>query len=66
MIEKHTLTQEQLEQIFARSAEQAMRQREAERRAREWPHQVDELLVLVVRKVAALEARIATLEARKS
>lgn len=65
MTYKHTPDAEQLEQIFAQSTRSALSRRDAERRAREWPQQVDELLVLVVRKVAALESRIAVLEARK-
>ena len=58
------LPPEQLDQLFARTTAGLVSDREARRRAAEWPGQVSELLATLARTVAAHEDRIAALEAR--
>lgn len=62
-VPKYDATPEMLDQIYARTAQQLVREQEAKRRALEWPGQVDKLLASLVGNVAALQARVAELEA---
>ena len=63
-VPKYHATPELLDAIYARTAEQAQARIDAEQRAREWPRDVDRLLVKLAHTVAAHEERIAALEAR--
>lgn len=58
------LGREQLDSMFARTTAGLVSDRDARRRAAEWPGQVSDLLATLVRTVAAHEERIAALEAR--
>lgn len=58
------LGREQLDGVFARTTAGLVSDRDARRRAAEWPGQVSDLLATLVRTVAAHEERIAALEAR--
>lgn len=58
------LSREQLDGMFARTTAGLVSDREARRRAAEWPGQVNDLLATLVRTLAAHEDRIAALEAR--
>jgi len=49
--------------LFARTVQQAEQRQEAERRAREWPGEVEQLLVALAGAVRDLSARVAELEA---
>lgn len=62
--ESNAPTVELLNRHFDRGVEHFVQQRKAEQRAKEWPHDVEKLLVALVEQVAAHGARIAALEAR--
>lgn len=64
-VPKYHATPEQLEQMFARTVQQALDERAAKQSAAEWPLQVEKLLATLVGKVSALEGRIAELETGK-
>lgn len=64
-VPKYDASPELLEQMYAQSVELDMQKVEAKRREQEWPVQVEQLLVSLVRSVQALQARIATLEAAR-
>lgn len=62
---KYDPTPELLDQMSAHAAKRLMDHKEAERRAREWPSGVEQLLMAIVGKVGVLEARVAELEAAR-
>lgn len=59
-----TPSAEQLDQIMARTTSESIADRDAERRARAWPFDVEKILGTLADKVVALEGRIADLETR--
>lgn len=62
-VKRYEVTPELLDQMYARTAQQLLDQKAAERRAQEWPGQVEQLLATMAAKVVALESRVAELEA---
>ena len=60
----YNVTAEVLDQICSRDAQQLIGEKEAQRRALEWPGQVENTLGALVASVAALDARLAAFEAR--
>lgn len=62
-VEKYQVSPEVLDRMLASSVEDAMQRRDAETRALEWPGQVNEVLTELARAVAAVQARVAVLEA---
>lgn len=64
-VPKYHTTPELLDQMYAQSVERDMQKIAADRRAQEWPIQVEQLLGSLVRNVQALQARVAALEAGK-
>lgn len=61
-IPNYSPTPEQLEAIFAQTAQHQIDAQERERRAREWPHHIEKLLTTLVDHVAMLEARVGKME----
>lgn len=62
--EKYPVSPELLDRLLDSTVRMAREQREAEQRALEWPRNVNELLASLARAVAAVQARVAVLEAK--
>lgn len=58
------LTVETLNRLFDRGVEHFVQQRTAEQRAKEWPLDVERLLVTLAEQVVAQDRRIKALETR--
>ena len=61
-VSTYSLTAEEFERIFARSDEQLAGVAAARKRAQEWPRSVEETLLMIVREIAALRARVDAVE----
>ncbi len=59
----YTPTAEEFDQILAQSTAQILGQKEAERRLKEWPSNIERLLVAAADRINDLEARMTVLEA---
>ena len=59
----YTPTAEQFDHILAQSTAQILGKKEAERRAKEWPSNIEQLLIAAADRINDLEARMTVLEA---
>lgn len=61
----YTPTAEQFDLILAQSTAQILAQKETERRAKEWPSNIENLLKIAADRISELEARVDVLEAER-
>lgn len=59
----YTPTAEQFDHILAQSTAQILGQKKAERRAKEWPSNIEQLLIAAADRINDLEALLGALEA---
>jgi hypothetical protein len=59
----YTPTAEEFDQILANTTARALAEKEAERRAKAWPSNVEQLLVAAADRINELEVRVGVLEA---
>jgi len=63
-IPRFEVGKDQLDALFTRSNAQAVAERDARRRAAEWPGEIEQIIVAMAKQIRLLNERLATIERR--